>query len=176
MLSFSWLGNPRAPKLISYGNFYLHTGVLVALGFLAGLTVTVRLARRSGLNAELMTNLAVYVALAGMLGAKILMIVFDWNRFMANPRQIFSLDTIRRQPLVFQGGLILALVTAYFYMRHQGLPLLAASDAFAPGSFGPFHRTSWMPGGELLLGQCVPPAVGHHVSQSRCVCPYRSAA
>ncbi len=121
------------PKLISFGSFYLPTyGVLVALGFLAGLTVTVRLARRSGLNPELMTNLAVYVALAGMLGAKILMIVFDWNRFMANPRQIFSLDTLQAAG-VFQGGLILALVTAYFYMRHQGLPLLAASDAFAPG-------------------------------------------
>jgi len=42
---------------------------LVALGFLAGLTVTVRLARRSGLNPELITNLAVYVALAGLAAA-----------------------------------------------------------------------------------------------------------
>jgi phosphatidylglycerol:prolipoprotein diacylglycerol transferase len=122
------------PKLISFGSFYLPTyGVLVALGFLAGLAVTVRLSRRSGLNPELMTNLAVYVALAGMLGAKILMIVFDWKtRFSANPGQIFSLDTLQAAG-VFQGGLILALITAYFYMRHQGLPLLAASDAFAPG-------------------------------------------
>ena len=47
------------PKLISYGSLYLPTyGVLVALGFLAGLWVTVRLARRSGLNSELVTNLA----------------------------------------------------------------------------------------------------------------------
>jgi len=57
------------PKLISIGSFYLPTyGVLVALGFLVGLTVTVRLARRSGLNGELITNLAVYCALAGLLG------------------------------------------------------------------------------------------------------------
>jgi phosphatidylglycerol:prolipoprotein diacylglycerol transferase len=121
------------PKLISIGSFYLPTyGVMVALAFLAGLGITVRLARRSGLNAELITNLAVYVALAGMLGAKILMIVFDWNRYMANPADIFSFATLQAAG-VFQGGLILALVTAYLYIRRQGLPLLATSDAFAPG-------------------------------------------
>src|SRR5712671_4182074 len=65
------------PKLISIGSFYLPTyGVLVALGFLAGLTVAVRLGRRLGLPAETLTNLAVYVALAGLAGAKILMISF----------------------------------------------------------------------------------------------------
>ena len=121
------------PKLFSFGSFYLPTyGVMVALAFLAGLAITVKLARRSGLNAELMTNLAVYVALAGMLGAKLLMIVFDWNRYMANPGDIFSLPTLQAAG-VFQGGLILALVTAFLYLRHQGLPPLATSDAFAPG-------------------------------------------
>src|SRR5689334_8799643 len=105
---------------------------MVALAFLAGLAITVRLGRRSGLNAELITNLAVYVALAGMLGAKILMIVFDWNRYMAHPSDIFSLATLQAAG-VFQGGLILALVTAVLYMRHQKMPLLGTSDAFAPG-------------------------------------------
>jgi phosphatidylglycerol:prolipoprotein diacylglycerol transferase len=121
------------PKLISIGSFYLPTyGVMVALAFLAGLWITVKLARRSGLNPELITNLAVYVALAGMLGAKILMIVFDWRRYMADPGDIFSLATLQAAG-VFQGGLILALVTAILYMRKQRLPLLGTSDAFAPG-------------------------------------------
>jgi phosphatidylglycerol---prolipoprotein diacylglyceryl transferase len=121
------------PKIFSIGSFYLPTyGVMVALAFLAGLWITVRLARRSGLNPELITNLAVYVALAGMLGAKILMIVFDWNNYMAHPGDIFSMATLQAAG-VFQGGLILALVTAVLYMRSQKLPLLTTSDAFAPG-------------------------------------------
>jgi phosphatidylglycerol:prolipoprotein diacylglycerol transferase len=121
------------PKLISIGSFYLPTyGVLVALGFLAGLTVTVRLARRSGLNGELATNLAVYCALAGLLGAKILMILFDWRIFLADPRQIFSLSTLQAAG-VFQGGLVLAFITAFFYMRHTRMPWLQTLDAFAPG-------------------------------------------
>lgn len=116
------------PKLFTIGSFYLPTyGVLVALGFLAGLSITVRLARRSGLDAEKVTNLAVYVALAGLIGAKLLMIAFDWPDI-----QIFSLATLQAAG-VFQGGLILALLTAVFYIRHSKLPALPVFDAFAPG-------------------------------------------
>ncbi len=121
------------PKLISIGSFFIPTyGVLVAIAFLAGLIVTVRLARRSGLNAELITNLAVYCALAGLLGAKILMIFFDWGYFMAHPREIFSLSTLQAAG-VYQGGLVLALLVAVLYIRHNKLPFLAVTDAFAPG-------------------------------------------
>jgi phosphatidylglycerol---prolipoprotein diacylglyceryl transferase len=121
------------PKLISIGSFYLPTyGVLVALGFLAGLAVAVKLGRRAGLPSEPIANMAVYVALAGLAGAKLLMIAFDWPEFSQHPRQIFSLSTLQAAG-VYQGGLILALITAYLYMRKQGLPLLETSDVFAPG-------------------------------------------
>jgi phosphatidylglycerol:prolipoprotein diacylglycerol transferase len=121
------------PKLIEIGTFYLPTyGVLVALAFLAGLMITVRLARRSGLNPELITNLAVYCALAGLLGAKLLMIVFDWDYFRSQPGQIFSLSTLQAAG-VFQGGLVLAILTAFLYVRHHGLPWLETADTFAPG-------------------------------------------
>ncbi len=116
------------PKIFSFGSFFLPTyGVLVALGFLAGLWITVRLAKKGGLDPEKVTNLAVYVALAGLIGAKLLMIAFDWPDI-----QIFSLSTLQAAG-VFQGGLILALIVAYFYIRHNKLPVLAVSDAFAPG-------------------------------------------
>src|ERR1700676_4824812 len=112
------------PKLISIGSFYIPTyGVLVALAFIAGLAVTVRLGQRAGLNKDLITNLAVYCALAGLLGAKILMILFDWHYFAADPREIFSRATL--QPAgVFQGVLLLAVITAFLYIRHMGLPWL----------------------------------------------------
>jgi phosphatidylglycerol:prolipoprotein diacylglycerol transferase len=117
------------PKLFTIGSFYVPTyGVLVALGFLAGLTVTVRLARRSGLNPDLITNLAVYVALAGLAGAKLLMIAFDRPTL----GEIFSLSTLQAAG-VFQGGLILAIGVAFAYIRRQGLPLLSTMDVFAPG-------------------------------------------
>ena len=121
------------PKLISIGSFYIPTyGVLVALGFLAGLGVTLRLARRLGLAAEQITNLAVYCALAGIAGAKLFMFLFDWKDYVSNPGQIFTLETLQAAG-VFHGGFIAALLVALFYMRRQKLPVLGTMDAFAPG-------------------------------------------
>ncbi len=121
------------PKLISIGSFYIPTyGVLVALGFLAGLGATLRLAKRRSLSAEKITNLAIYCAMAGIVGAKLFMFLFDLPDYIRNPGQIFTLETLQAAG-VFHGGFLAALVVAYFYMRKQQLPLLGTMDIFAPG-------------------------------------------
>ena len=121
------------PKLFQYGTFFIPTyGVLVACAFLAGLWVTLKLARRTGVNTELVTNLVVYSALSGMLGAKLLMIAFDWDHFSAQPGDIFSFSTLQAAG-VYQGGLILAIVTAFFYLHRQRMAWLPTFDMFAPG-------------------------------------------
>ncbi len=121
------------PKLISIGHFFIPTyGTLVAIGFLAGLWVTVRLARRSKLPVEPVTNLAIYCALAGLAGAKLFMILFDFHEYTAGMRKIFSLETLQAAG-VYQGGFLLALVVAALYIRHNHLPGLQTCDVFAPG-------------------------------------------
>src|SRR5579864_9848322 len=121
------------PKLISIGNFFVPTyGTLVAIGFLLGLWVTVRLARRSKLPAEPVTNLAIYCALAGLAGAKLFMILFDFQDYWNGTRKLFSLETLQAAG-VYQGGFLLAIVTAIFYMRRNRLPMLETCDVFAPG-------------------------------------------
>jgi len=121
------------PEIISIGDFMVPTyGVLVALGFLAGIWIAARLARRSGLDPEKVTNLGVYCALAGLAGAKLLMVILDLDYYLRNPSELFSLSTLRAGG-VFYGGLIAALVLAIVYMRRRGLPALRTSDALAPG-------------------------------------------
>jgi phosphatidylglycerol:prolipoprotein diacylglycerol transferase len=120
------------PKLIQFGSFYLPTyGVLVATAFLVALWMTSRLAKDAGMNPETVVNLGVYCALAGIVGAKVLMIALD-PAFRANPMEIFSLSTLQSAG-IFYGGLIAALVMAYFYMKRTSLPVLATADLFAPG-------------------------------------------
>ncbi|MDQ2712994.1 MAG: prolipoprotein diacylglyceryl transferase [Acidobacteriota bacterium] len=121
------------PKLISIGSFYIPTyGVLVALGFLAGLGTTLRLARRQGLPAEKITNLAIYCAIAGIIGAKLFMFLFDLGDYIKNPGQIFTLETLQAAG-VFHGGFIAALLFAALYIRRQRLSVLNTMDIFAPG-------------------------------------------
>lgn len=121
------------PKLISIGSFYIPTyGVLVAIAFLAGLAVTLRLARRIGLPPDKITNLAVYCAMAGIVGAKLFMFLFDIGDYIRNPGQIFTLETLQAAG-VFHGGFLAALLVAILYMRRQRLPTFPTMDAFAPG-------------------------------------------
>jgi phosphatidylglycerol---prolipoprotein diacylglyceryl transferase len=120
------------PKLIAFGDFFLPSyGLFVSLGFLAGLWMATRLARRQGLNADQVVNLCVYCALTGVLGGKLLMILFDLGFYLRNPGELFSLATLRAGG-VFYGGLGLALVVAFFYMRHVKLPGWRTADALAP--------------------------------------------
>lgn len=121
------------PKLIDTGRFYLPSyGVFVAAAFLAALWVTRRLAARRGLAPDRITDLAVYCAIAGILGGKLGMFLFDWRFYLENPARIFSLETLQAMG-VYQTGLILALLTAFWYMRRHRMPFLPTADLFAPG-------------------------------------------
>jgi phosphatidylglycerol---prolipoprotein diacylglyceryl transferase len=121
------------PKLISIGSFFIPTyGTLVAIAFLAALWITIRLAKRASLPSEPITNLAIYCALAGLAGAKLFMILFDFSDYWTGRQQLFSLGTLQAAG-VYQGGFLVAFITAILYMRRQHLPVLATSDVFVPG-------------------------------------------
>ncbi len=121
------------PKLISFGDFFLPAyGVMVALGFMAGLWSTNTLAKRAGFDTQKIQDLVIYCAITGLAGAKLMMFAFDWQYYARNPQEIFSLSTLRAAG-VYQGGFLLALVFAVFYMRRNGLPVWRTMDCFAPG-------------------------------------------
>ncbi|MDX1980195.1 MAG: prolipoprotein diacylglyceryl transferase [Bryobacteraceae bacterium] len=121
------------PKIISIGGFYIPTyGVLVATGFLLGLWVAGKLARRQGLDPEVVKDLGVWVALAGIVGAKLLMILYDIGHYIQNPGDLFSMATLQAGG-VFYGGFVAALAAAVWYLRERKLPFLPVADVFAPG-------------------------------------------
>ena len=120
------------PHLFQIGGFSLPTyGILVALGFLAGIWLTTRLASRGGLSSEAVLNLGVFCALAGIVGAKALMILLSAD-YRAHPAEIFSLATLQSAG-IFYGGLVAALIAAVWYMLRHRLPVLLTADQFAPG-------------------------------------------
>ncbi len=121
------------PILIQLGGLSIPSyGVMVTLGFLAGLWVATRLASHRGLDPEKVSNLAIYCALAGIAGGKLAMFLFDFGYYAADPSRIFTLETLRAGG-VFQGGLIAAVVTAWWYLRRVRLPGWQTADVCAPG-------------------------------------------
>ncbi|MBA3913754.1 MAG: prolipoprotein diacylglyceryl transferase [Acidobacteriales bacterium] len=121
------------PRLFHLGSFSLPSyGLLVAIGVLVGIWISVRNSKTLGIDPDSAWNFGILVVLAGILGSKILYIINDWSIYAANPREIFSLATLQAGG-VFSGGLLLAFIAAWWYVRKHKLPALAMCDAFAPG-------------------------------------------
>ena len=60
----------------SFGPFTLHTyGVLLAIAFLTALWVASRQAKKAGLDSTRVTDMSVWVLIAGLLGAKLLLVL-----------------------------------------------------------------------------------------------------
>jgi phosphatidylglycerol:prolipoprotein diacylglycerol transferase len=120
------------PQILHIGGFTLHSyGFLVAIGFLVGLLLVSRLARQAELEPERISSLGIYVAVAGILGAKIFLVLGDFSYYRQNPRQVLSLSTLQAGG-VFYGGLLFALLTAAWFLRRWNLPAWRTADAFAP--------------------------------------------
>jgi phosphatidylglycerol:prolipoprotein diacylglycerol transferase len=119
------------PILFEIGGWPVYSyGVLLALAYLAGLQVAVIRARRQGLDATRVMDLGIYLIIAALIGAKLMLVVIDFDYFRRNPREMLSLV---RAGGVFYGGLIAAFVVGLALVRRYGLPVWKTADLIAPG-------------------------------------------
>ena len=119
------------PELFSIGPVTLYTyGVLLAAAYLAGLQLAMRRARARGMDPNRAMDLGIAIIVSALIGAKLLLVVVDFDHFRENPAEIFS---IVRSGGVFYGGLIAAVLVAFWYMRRHRMPLWTTCDVFAPG-------------------------------------------
>ena len=120
------------PEIIHIGSFPINTyGVFLAIAFLCGILVTVKLAERDGLPRQKIYDLSLWMLLAGLIGSKILML-FTEPEYRENPIQLVSLDFLRSGG-VWYGGLLGGVLVGYLLMKRYQLPWWKTADAFAPG-------------------------------------------
>ena len=119
------------PRLFELGAITVYTyGVLLAAAYLLGLKLAMVRAKARGLDANRVLDLGIYIIISALIGAKLLLLITDFETFMHNPRELL---TLARSGGVFYGGLILAVTVALVYIRKVGLPLWTTTDVFAPG-------------------------------------------
>jgi phosphatidylglycerol:prolipoprotein diacylglycerol transferase len=121
------------PKILDVGPVTVHTyGLLLALAFIAGIWLTSRNARKAGMNPDSIWNVGLIIIFAALVGAKVLLFFSDYSYYSQNPREIFSLSTLRSTG-VYYGGLLLALGASALYLRRAQLPAWRIADLAAPG-------------------------------------------
>jgi phosphatidylglycerol:prolipoprotein diacylglycerol transferase len=119
------------PILFSVGNWPVYSyGVLLAAAYLIGLQLGVMRARKAGVDPARVMDLGIYLIIAALVGAKLMLIAVDWEYFKAQPRELLSLV---RAGGVFYGGLIAAVAVGFWLVRRYKLPVWTTADLMAPG-------------------------------------------
>lgn len=119
------------PELFKIGPLTVYSyGVLLAASYLLGLRLAMSRARRWGLDANRVLDLGIYIIIAALVGAKLLLLVVDFDQFRQSP---WDLLTLARSGGVFYGGLILAVSVAFWYIAKHRMPFWTTCDVFAPG-------------------------------------------
>ena len=119
------------PILFEIAGFPVYTyGVLLAAAYLLGLQFALVRARARGLDATRVMDLGIWIIISALVGAKLLLLVVDFDTFSQNPRELL---TLLRSGGVFYGGLIAAVAVALWYLRRHRMPVWSVTDAFAPG-------------------------------------------
>ena len=141
------------------GPITIHTyGVLLVASFLIAIVVARRLAPREGIEPDMVVDIGVYIILAALLGAKVLLLVVDWEIYSRQFRALVGegggavgqalgflgslgawIGALTRMGLsllqaggVFYGGFIAAILATLWYVRRHQLSLWKVADIAAP--------------------------------------------
>ncbi len=104
-------------------------GLMIGLGFIIGIFLAARQAKKEGVNPDRVLDLGVYMLLTAIVGSRLLFVLTDLKDFSANPLQAFALW---KGGLVFYGGLLAAVPVGIWYLKKHSLPVWKTTDIMAP--------------------------------------------
>jgi phosphatidylglycerol:prolipoprotein diacylglycerol transferase len=104
-------------------------GLMIGIGFLLGIYLASRRAKKEGLNPDLILDMGVYLLLAAIIGSRVLYVLTTLHEFTRNPLDVFA---IWKGGLVFYGGLLAAVPVGIWYVKKHSLPVWKTADIMAP--------------------------------------------
>jgi len=101
---------------------------MIFLSFVSGSWVMSKQLKRFGYDPELAWDMLAWIAIGGILGAKLYYLALHWQDLAAHPvRELTS-----RGGLVWYGGLIGGVTAFYFQIKAKKLPIATMYDSTAP--------------------------------------------
>ena len=131
-VKFPGLGITIEHLIEGFDVFGLHislSGILIAVALLLGLFLTEHIAKKTGQNPELYLDLAIYLVIAGIIGARIGYIITHWEVFSNGMENVFNIST----GMSFSGAIIAGLIVSLFYCKSRKYSWLKVCDTLTPG-------------------------------------------
>ena len=119
------------PILIQIGTIPIYSyGALVAIAFLVGLWAVTRRAKNLHLaSVNQVIDLALWVLIGGIAGARLLFVLLELPTYIDNPLAVFALN---QGGLSFYGSVIGGFIGGVIYAKRQSLPVWQLADIIAP--------------------------------------------
>ena len=112
-------------------------GVIIGLGFFLALVLISKVARSTGQNPDTYWDVATFIIIFSIIGARAYYVFFAWDYYKDNPISVFY---IRNGGLAIYGGVIAGFLTAFIYCKIKKKYFFLLTDTIMPG---------------LLLGQTI---------------------
>jgi len=117
------------PVIFHLGVFELRWDSLaIVLAIVAAVLIAAHLGKRKGIATEEIYSLALWVVIAGVVGARLFHVIDHWEHYANNPAQILGF-----QGLAIWGALAGGGVAILVYSRIRHIPLGRLADVVAPG-------------------------------------------
>lgn len=112
-------------------------GIILTTGILLGLLLAMDIAKKEGLNSDIVLDFLLYDIVFAILGARLYFIIFNWQYYMDHLGEIFN---IRQGGIAIYGAIIASLIVAVIYTRRKKINFFKFADITAFG---------------LILGQAI---------------------
>lgn len=118
------------PILFDFGSFSVKTyGFLIAIGFLLGITLALKEAKRQNYDPQIILDLSFYMIVGAIVGSRIFYIFTHLSYFKDNILDAFKLW---QGGLTFFGGFIMAMALSLIMIYKHKLSIWKTLDIFAP--------------------------------------------
>ena len=104
-------------------------GILMATAIAVGFWLAYRQARAEGLPADDLLTVAEWSVVAGLVGARLYEVAFNWDYYGQHPGKIIA---VWEGGLAIHGALILGPLVGVWLARRRRLPILKSLDVAAP--------------------------------------------
>lgn len=128
----------NVPKSFSVFGFQIaFYGVIIGIGVLCGVLMAVHVAKKEGMDPDLIWDFAIYAIIFSIIGARAYYVIFEWEMYRENPLSVLNL---RNGGLAIYGAVIASFITLFVYTRVKKVSFLQMVDVCVPG---------------LILGQAI---------------------
>ncbi len=124
------------PEILNLGPFAIRSyGLMLIISVMLGIYYVYRISKKTEFDFGVLLTIAYILIFGGIIGARLFYVLFHIDEFQGrwlatiNP---FGADQFGIAGLNLYGGVIVAVVWSFFYLKIKKLPVLRIFDLFAP--------------------------------------------